>query len=124
MWPAAAQWYLSTDTEAMLDRTEDALKAIAAGKQKNPSAPFSYAVCGAGDGIAVAPDGMDKWVLTFSPLEALEAARRGLSDMGVDPEEVKPAGFAGIAAVSAALGLEEARAAPSSSGTSGPRPRT
>jgi TonB family protein len=106
VWPASSQWYLSTDTEAMLDRTEDSLKAIAASKQRDPAAPLAYAVCNATDGAKVSADGMDKWILAFSPLESLENVSKGLMDLKVDPQDVKPAGFAGVAAVAAALRLE------------------
>ena len=68
VWPASTQWYVSTDTEAMLDRTDESLKAIAFGKQSDPSIPLAYSVCGAAAGEKVTSDGMDKWVMAFSPL--------------------------------------------------------
>jgi TonB family protein len=106
VWPSSTQWYVSTDTEAMLDRTEEALKAIASGKLKDPTSAFAYAVCGAADGAKVTPDGMDKWVMAFSPLESLENVSKGLMDLNVDPDDVKPAGLPGIGAIAAALKFE------------------
>src|SRR5580658_383135 len=78
VWPQSVGWYLSTDTEAMLDRTGDAMRAIAAGKQKDPGAALAYSVCNAGDGGKVTPDGTEKWIMAFSPLGALEKASSGL----------------------------------------------
>ncbi len=106
VWPASVSWYLSTDTEAMLDRTGDALRAIAAGKQKDPKAALAYAACNAGDGGAVTPEGTDKWVLAFCALAGLEKASMGLLDLKVDPVDVTPTAFSGIGAIAAALRQE------------------
>src|ERR1700677_4540997 len=67
VWPDGAGWHLSTDTEAMLDRSAAAVRAIAAAAQKDRRAAMTYAACGAGAGGAVRPDGMDKWVAASSP---------------------------------------------------------
>src|ERR1700691_2741748 len=42
VWPDGTGWHLSTDTEAMLDRTADALRAIASATQKDPRAAMAY----------------------------------------------------------------------------------
>jgi TonB family protein len=106
VWPPTMTWYLSTDTEAMLDRTEDALRAIASGRQKDPRAALAYASCSAGDGGKVTPDGMDKWLLVFSSVDALEKASTGLLELKVDPVDVTPSAFSGVGAISSALRLE------------------
>ena len=66
VWPATANWYLSTDTEAMLDRTPDSFRTIAAAKQNDPRTALAYAACNATDGGFVTEDGMDKWLLAYS----------------------------------------------------------
>jgi TonB family protein len=106
IWPSSVSWYLSTDTEAMLDRTDDSLRAIAAGKQKDPRAALAYAACNAGDGGKVTPEGSENWILAFSSVTALEKASTSLLDLKVDPVDVTPSAFSGIGAVSAALRLE------------------
>jgi TonB family protein len=106
VWPASTQWYVSTDTEAMLDRTDDSLKAIAFGKQEDRSISLAYSVCGAAAGEKVTPDGMDKWVMAFSPVPSLEEVSKGLMDLNVDPEDVKPAGLPGIGAIIRDIKLE------------------
>jgi hypothetical protein len=106
VWPASTQWYVSTDTEAMLDRTDESLKAIAFGKQSDPSIPLAYSVCGAAAGEKVTSDGMDKWVMAFSPLPSLEEVSKGLMDLNVDPEDVKPAGLPGIGAIIRSIKLD------------------
>ncbi|HEY4989910.1 MAG TPA: TonB family protein [Opitutaceae bacterium] len=106
VWPSPVSWYVSTDTEAMLDRTGDALRAIAAGKQKDPQASLAYAACNAGDGGLVTEDGIDKWVLAFSSVSALEKASTALLELKVDPEAVTPAAFANVGAICEALRLE------------------
>jgi TonB family protein len=106
VWPPAANWYLSTDTEAMLDRTSDSFRAIAADKQKEPGAALAYAACNAGDGGTVTPEGTEKWVLAFTSLGSLEKASTGLIDLKIDPLDVTPSVFSGIGAVAAALRLE------------------
>jgi TonB family protein len=103
VWPAPLTWYLATDTEAMLDRTDESFRAIAAAKQKDPKAALAYAACNAADGGTVTTEGMDKWLLAFCPLANLEKASTGLLDLKVDPINVTPAGFSGIGAVAAAL---------------------
>ena len=107
VWPAAAQWHLSTDTEAMLDRTPDAMRTIAMAKQRDPRAPLAYACCNATDGDEVTADGMDKWVMAFAPLDSLETVSKGLVDLNVDPDDVKPAGLTSLGAVGSAIRIEE-----------------
>jgi TonB family protein len=106
VWPASVSWYLSTDTEAMLDRTADSLRAIAAAKQKDPKAALAYSACNAGDGGGVTPDGTDKWLLAYCALSSLEKASVGLLDLKVDPVDVTPTLFSGIGAIATALRLE------------------
>ncbi len=106
VWPASVSWYLSTDTEAMLDRTGDSLRAIAAGKQKDPKAALAYAACNAGDGGTVTPEGTDKWLLAFCALSGLEKASMSLIDLKVDPIDVTPTAFSGISAIATALRLQ------------------
>jgi len=106
VWPPSMSWYLSTDTEAMLDRTGDAMRAIAAGRSKDPAAALAYAACNAGDGGAVTPDGTDKWIMAFTTVGALEKASTGLLDLKVDPQDVTPAVFPAIGAVAAAISRE------------------
>ena len=108
VWPASTLWYLATDTEAMLDRTGDALRAIAAGRQKDPAAALAYAACNAGDGGKVTPDGIDKWLMAFTALGSLEKASSGLLELKVDPIDVTPSAFSGIGAIAAALAKEGA----------------
>ena len=107
VWPASVQWYLSTDTEAMLDRTPDSMRAIAMAKQRDPRAAMAYACCNATDGDEVTADGMDKWVMAFAPLDSLEAVSKGLVDLKVDPDDVKPAGLTGLGAVGSAIRIAE-----------------
>src|SRR5665213_3597113 len=108
VWPASTLGYLSTDTEAMLDRTADALRAIAVGRQKDPGAALAYSACNAGDGGKVTADGVDKWLMAFTSLGSLEKASSGLLDLKVDPVDVTPSAFSGIGAITAALRKEGA----------------
>jgi TonB family protein len=103
VWPGEADWHVSTDTEAMLDRTSDALKAIAAADQK---AAFVLAACNATDGGAVNPDGLDKWVLAAAPREAQLKVAAVLNALNADTDGASPSAFAAIGAVSAALKSE------------------
>jgi len=106
VWPPSMSWYLSTDTEAMLDRTGDALRAIAAGRSKDAGAALAYAACNAGDGGAVTPDGTEKWIMAFTSVGALEKVSSGLLDLKIDPVDVTPAVFPAIGAVAAAISRE------------------
>src|ERR1700690_104610 len=101
--PDAAGWRLSTDTEAMLDRTGEALSAIAASDLGG--AEFAYAACGAGDGGAVTPEGSERWVMAFSPSASLERVSEALSNLKVESDGAGPAAFAHVSAISAALRL-------------------
>src|SRR5277367_1131281 len=67
IWPDTVGWRLSTDTEAMLDRTGDAMSALASADIGRGGVEFAYAACGASDGGVVTPDGLDKWVMAYSP---------------------------------------------------------
>ena len=102
IWPDTAGWRVSTDTEAMLDRTADALSAIAAGDMRGGS-EFAYAACGAGDGAAVTEEGTEKWVMAYSPGASLERVSEALADFRIESDGAGPAAFAHILAVSAAL---------------------
>jgi TonB family protein len=103
VWPTPVSWYVSTDTEALLDRTADALRAIAFGKQSDQRVALAYAACNAGDGGTMTENGADKWVMAFSTLAALERASTGLLELKVDPKAVTPAMFASVGAVGRAL---------------------
>src|SRR5277367_2399943 len=103
IWPDTAGWRVSTDTEAMLDRTGDAMSAIAAGDLGGAGVDFAYAACGAGDGAAVTPEGTDKWVMAYSPAGSLERVSEELANLKIESDGAGPAAFAHISAVSAAL---------------------
>jgi len=103
IWPDTAGWRVSTDTEAMLDRTGEAMSAIAAGELGSPGAEFAYAACGAADGSAVTPDGIDKWVMAYSPAGSLGRVSEELANLRIESDGAGPAAFAHISAVSAAL---------------------
>jgi TonB family protein len=106
VWPGLANWHVSTDTEAMLDRSDEALRAIAAGLQKDPRSPLAYAVCNAGDGGKVTLDGTETWILAFTSRESMQGASSALSEHKVGADGAAPAAFAGIGAVSRSLRLE------------------
>ena len=103
VWPDGARWHLSTDTEAMLDRSADSLRAIASAAQKDPRSALAYAACNAGDGGAVTPDGMDKWVVAAVPADALAKISARLSELKVESDGAAPAAFPLAAAVAATL---------------------
>jgi TonB family protein len=103
VWPDDAAWHLSTDTEAMLDRTGDALRAIAASIQGDFSGTLAYAACGAGDGGAVTADGTDPWVMASAPADSLSRVTATLGQLKIVSDGVVPAAFPRIAAISAAL---------------------
>ena len=106
VWPGSATWHVSTDTEAMLDRTGDSLRAIAAAAQEDGTSALYYAVCNATDGKAVTPDGMDKWILASCPKESQSKAVAALKDLNAVTDGAAPAAFASVGAISAALRLE------------------
>ena len=103
VWPGQADWHVSTSTEAMLDRTADALRAIAAADQKDP---LLFAVCNATDGGAVLPDGLDTWIMAHSPQEAQMKVGAVLKSLNADAEGASPAAFASVGSVAAALKSE------------------
>jgi len=103
VWPGEADWHVSTDTEAMLDRTGDAMKAIASTNQK---AAFVLAACNATDGGAVNPDGLDRWVLAAAPRESQLKVAAVLNTLNAETDGASPSAFAAIGAVSAALKSE------------------
>lgn len=100
VWPGQAGWHVSTSTEAMLDRTPDAIRAIALADQKEP---ILFAVCNANDGGAVVPEGLDKWVLAHSPQEAQMKVGLVLKSLNADAEGATPAALASLGAVTAAI---------------------
>lgn len=106
VWPNSVAWHVATDTEAMLDRTRQALQTIAAAALNEPTAPFSYAACNAGDGGPVTEDGTDKWVLASALAEARAKSAATLNELKIVADDVAPAGFAAIEAISRALRLE------------------
>ncbi len=103
VWPDGAAWHFSTDTEAMLDRTGDSLRAIAATLRKDGGEPLTYAVCSAADGGPVTADGTEKWILACSPRASFEKAAGALAEHKVLSAGARPAAFARIGAISAAL---------------------
>jgi TonB family protein len=103
IWPDTAGWRVSTDTEAMLDRTGDAMSAIAGADLGGAGIQFAYAACGAADGGPVTPDGIDKWVMAYSPAGSLERVSEELANLKIESDGAGPAAFAHISAVSAAL---------------------
>jgi TonB family protein len=105
VWPSSAKWHLSSETEAKLDRSADALRRIAASKQDDPRTAFAFAACNATDGGKVTTEGPDKWIMASSPIESLERVSKCLMDLNVDPEVVTPAALAGLGAVAAAIRL-------------------
>jgi TonB family protein len=105
IWPDDAGWRISTDTEAMLDRTDEALVAIASKDMRNAKDPFAYATCNADDGRPVTPDGTERWVLAYSSSDSLGRVAETLSELKIESDGAGPAGFARIGAISTALRL-------------------
>jgi TonB family protein len=103
IWPDTAGWRVSTDTEAMLDRTGEQMSAIAGADLGGAGVQFAYAACGASDGTPVTPDGLDEWVMAYSPAGSLERVSEELANLKVESDGAGPAAFAHISAVSAAL---------------------
>ena len=89
----------------MLDRTGDALRAIASADQKDP---LLYAACNATDGGKVLPDGLDKWVLAHSPQAAQMKVGSVMKDLDADADGASPAAFASLGTITAALKGESA----------------
>ena len=103
LWPGSSSWHLSSDTQALLDRSDEAVRSIAASLQSDPKAPMAYAVCGAVDGGSVTPEGTEQWILASSSLESMAKAQASLSGLNVVTDGVSVAAFASIGAVSSAL---------------------
>jgi len=103
VWPDGADWHVSSDTEAMLDRAPEALRAIAGAAQGSSKYPFSYAACSAEDGGAITPDGTEKWVLAHCPREALARACGGAAGCKVAARGAAPAAFAQAGGIARAL---------------------
>ncbi len=106
VWPGSAHWHVSTDTEAMLDRSGDSFRTIGAADLDDPGSAFTFAVCNATDGKAVTADGTDKWVLASFPRDSHQKAAALLKDLNAVADGAGPAAFAAIGAVAAALRLE------------------
>ena len=106
VWPGMSNWHLSTDTEALLDRSDESLRSIAAGLQRDPKAPIAYAACNAGDGGRVTPDGTERWLLAASSRESMERSKATLADLKVVADGTSVSAFATIGAVSRALRAE------------------
>lgn len=106
LWPGSAGWHISSETEAMLDRTDESLRSIAASMQKDPAAPISYAACNTGDGSKVTPDGTQNWVLASSSRESMARTEAALSDLGLTKDGAAASAFATLGAVSRALKAE------------------
>ena len=103
VWPDGVDWHLSTDTEALLDRAPESLRAIAGSTQGDVKFPFSYAACNAGDGGPIDPEGMEKWILAFTSRESIERLSGSLAGLGLEPGGAGPAAFARVGAISGAL---------------------
>lgn len=104
LWPDKTAWHLASDTEAMLDRTPEALRAIAVSSQGGSKGEMAYAACGAGDGVAVSSDGMDKWVLASAPADDLATISVALDELKVVSDGAGPAAFSALDAITSALG--------------------
>src|SRR5271157_4918367 len=102
-WPDGANWHLSTDTEALLDRSSESFRAIAGAAQGDTKYPFSYAACSAVDGGSIEPDGMDKWILAFASRESMEQLLGSVPGFKLDSGGAGPAAMARAGAISAAL---------------------
>src|SRR5208283_1346159 len=103
VWPDGAAWHLSSETEAVLDRAPEALRAIAGATQGASKYPFCYAACGADDGGAITPEGTAKWILAHCPREALARACAGAERCRVPAGGAAPAAFARAGAIARAL---------------------
>src|SRR5271166_1694062 len=103
VWPDGMGWHLSTDTEAILDRTADALRAIAGAAQGRSKFPFSYAACNAGDGGPISADGTEKWILAHCPRETLGRACGAVPGVKADPAGAGPAALARVGAIARSL---------------------
>jgi len=103
LWPGASSWHLSTDTEALLDRSDESFRSVASGLQTDPRAPIAYATCNAGDGGKVTPDGTERWLLTASSRESMERSRKAFTDLKVVADGICVSAFATVGAVSKAL---------------------
>jgi len=103
VWPDNAAWHLSSDTEAMLDRTPDALRAAAASIQGDQGGPLAYAACGSAEGGAVTAEGTEAWVLASAPGESLSKVTSALGQLKIVSDGVGPAAFSRISAISSAL---------------------
>jgi len=103
VWPDAIAWRLSTDTEAFLDRTSDSLRAIAAATRGSSRAPFAYAVCNAGDGGAITPNGTERWILASATRESLEQVSGSLPGSKVESRGARPSAFARVGAIAGVL---------------------
>jgi len=103
VWPDCADWHLSSDTEALLDRSGESLRAIAGATQGESKFPFFYAACGAGDGGPINPDGMEKWIVAHAARESVERLTASAPGVRVEAGGARPAAFARIGAISGAL---------------------
>jgi TonB family protein len=102
-WADGAGWHLSSDTEAMFDRSQDAIRGIAAATQKEPGIALDFAACNAGDGGAISTDGMDRFVVASAPHEAFAKASEALAGLKVTADGVGPAAFEAAGAIAASL---------------------
>lgn len=103
VWPDGAAWHLSNDTEALLDRSAEALRAIASSGQSGYAGALAYAACGAADGGALTIDGTDKWLLASMPAESLARVSTNLGQLKIVSDGTAPAAFPAISAAIAAL---------------------
>lgn len=98
IWPEGAAWRVATDTEAMLDRTPEALRAVASGLV-GEGAALGFASCNATDGGEVTADGMDKWVLAAIPADGMAKVSGLLNELKIVSDGASPAGFSALESV-------------------------
>ncbi len=103
IWPDSVGWHLSTDTEAMLDRSTDSLCGIAAKILKDYKTSMALATANAGDGGEVTQDGMDKYVLAFSQEPSMARISGTLEELKIASGDPSPAAFAHLGAIADSL---------------------
>jgi len=103
VWPDGVDWHLSNDTEALLDRTDEAQRAVAAAANSGSRHAYAFAACSAANGGPISPDGTEKWLLAHCTCESLGRVAGGIPGTKLEAAGEGPAAFARIAAVSRAL---------------------
>ena len=139
VWPDGVDWHLSNDTEALLDRTDEAQRAVAAAANSGSRHAYAFAACSAANGGPISPDGTEKWLLAHCTCESLGRVAGGIPGTKLEAAGEGPAAFARIAAArsrsstiptsaswssaSAACGSRAARGSQGIGGALGPRHR-